>query len=127
MSTSKLRLGTPVTITQCFQPVSTSNKYWANYLIKNGEEIKPNVFRIYRYVPAPAGIAGIITGYKRLTTKTVYEIQKYTDWEKETGAEFIREYCKYITSESENVYVVQTSLTKKYFIKKEWVFGMTED
>jgi len=123
MPTSKLKLGIPVTITQYFEPVSTSNKYWSDYLRKNGEEIKPDVFRINRYVPAPTGINGIITGYKRITTKTVYSIRKYQDWERDTGAETTRESCEYVSSECENVYVVQTSLTKKYFVKKEWIFG----
>lgn len=127
MPSQKLKLGTPVTITQYFEPVSTSNKYWSDELRKYGEEIKPNIFRMNRYVPAPTGITGIVTGYKRLTIKTIYTIKEYQDWERETGAEFTREYCKYVSSESENVYVVKTSLTKQYFVKKEWIFGMKGD
>ena len=124
MRSKKLKLGIPVTITQYFEPVSISNKYWSDDLRKNGDEIKPNVFRINRYVPAPTGITGTVTGYKRLTIKTIYTIKEYQDWERETGAEFTREYCKYVSSECENVYVVKTSLTKQYFIKKEWILGI---
>jgi hypothetical protein len=119
----RLKLGTPVTITQYYEPISTSNKYWSDDLRSHGEEIEPDVFRMIRYSPYPTGITGIITGYKRLTIKTVYKIRKYKDWERETGAEIMRETCDYVSSEKENVYVVQTSLTKKYFVKKEWMVG----
>jgi len=119
-----LKLGMPVTITQYFEPASTSNKYWSDYLRNHGEEIKPDTFKINRYLPAPTEITGIITGYKSLTIKTVYRITKYQAWESDTGAEITKEYCEHVSSESEYVYVVKTSLTKAYFVKKEWIFGM---
>lgn len=126
MSTSKLKLGMPVTITQYFEPFITYNNMWSSYLRNHGIELEPNVFQLERYRPAPSSLTGIITGYKRLTTKTTYRISKYPYMEHDTGAEVMGETCGFVSSESEMVYVVQKSLTKKYFVKKEWIFGMQE-
>ena len=116
-----MKLGQLVTITQYLEPVSTSNKYWSDYIRKYGNEINPDVYEINRYAPTPININGVITGYKKITIKTTYKITKYPYMERDTGAEVIGELCKHVSSECTYIYVVQTSLKKKYFVIKDWI------
>lgn len=112
----KLKLGTPVTITQRFQ----KNKKITdepNGIPENAIEVNKDCWEFSRYSPIPCAINGIITGYKQLCTKIDYTIipNDKVSWD-----DICTKYQK------EPVYVVQTSLTKKYFVKRKWIFGIKE-
>jgi hypothetical protein len=116
MSTTKLKLGMPVTITQYFQKNRLIRED-INNIPEGAIETEPNKWEFSRYSPVPSMTTGILTGYKQLTTKIHYTVTPKDKLPWDTVTNF---YCK------EPVYVVQTSLTKKYFVKKEWILGIKE-
>jgi len=113
-----MKLGQPVKIIKYLDPAHTWNPCWG--LQEHGVEVEPGTFQIERYVPVECEINGIITGYKQITVSTAYSVGYYTVLD-EVGCPEKREHYKFRFSKKEPVYVVQPSLTKKYFVKKEWI------
>lgn len=74
-----------------------------------------------RYIPVTCEISGIITGYKRITINATHVRYEFLELERDTGAEVKKHYYKNARSKKEYIYVVQTTLKKKYFVRKEWL------
>ena len=79
---------------------------------ENAVEIEPNLFEFENYSPVDCDeLQGIITGYKQLSTKIHYQISQDKIFEGSIETSWIRE----------PVYIVQNALTKKYFVKRDWI------
>ena len=106
-----MKLGQPVVISSYFQK---NNKYCKSSedIPEAAVEIEPNVFEFENYSPVDCNnMQGIITGYKQLSTKIHYQISQHEIFKGSVETSWIRE----------PVYVVQNTLTKKYFVKRDWI------
>jgi len=115
----RMRLGQKVRI--CNQYIPTCFGTYPGTLRRNGVLLEPSVYEIDRYRPADCDITGIITGYKRITTKHVFKIITHGSYEKDIGAPTKYECTRHVSSTTEAIYVVQTTLKKKYYVKREWI------
>ena len=112
-----MKLGQSVTISNYFQKNDKHVDAPAE-IPENASEIEPNVFEFENYSPVKCDeIKGIITGYKQLSTKILYTISQDDIFKGSIEQSWSKE----------PVYVVNKSLTKKYFVKKEWISPLLKE
>ena len=106
-----MKLGQSVSISSHFQK-NDRHLESSEDIPENAVEIEPNVFEFENYSPVDCEeLQGIITGYKQLSTKIHYQTSQHEIFKGSVETSWIRE----------PVYVVQNTLTKKYFVKRDWI------
>ena len=119
-----MKLGQRVQFSKYYEGVHTWNPGDA-YMVKlSGTETDQNIFQINRYEETECEpVIGIITGYKRVSIYSRYKISRYKTKVEDMGyrEEVERESADYLDTQKEYVYEVKTTLTKKYYVRKEWL------
>lgn len=119
-----MKLGQRVQFSKYYEGVYTWNPGNAHMVKLFGTNEEPDIYKIDRYVETECEpVIGIVTGYKRVSISSRYKISRYKTEEEDMGywEEVERERADYLDTQKEYVYEVKTTLTKKYYVKKEWL------
>lgn len=112
-----MKLCQKVHIEKYYEPVHTWNP--CTWELRGTAPVDKS-FSVDRYAPMDCNVTGYITGYKRITVRSEYNVCEHTEYD-ELGHEVKREHFAHKSSDKEYIYVVQPTLTKKYFVRKDWI------